>query len=163
VLLRLARSEVTPAKPPGADTESDIWLSAFKKWGLPAPHGEALTIESREIRFVWRDHRVAADIGQIPDEVTAAADSIGFALVCLPAQPAEAPPADLADRPTMSLDIRAPYMANGRCRMHGGPSPGAPKGSRNAFKHGRYTTMAIGDHRKIAALLGAMRELARHA
>jgi hypothetical protein len=34
-------------------------------------------------------------------------------------------------------------MPNGRCRMHGGPSPGAPKGNRNAFKHGRYTIEAI--------------------
>jgi hypothetical protein len=29
-------------------------------------------------------------------------------------------------------------MPNGRCRMHGGKSPGAPKGNQNAFKHGRY-------------------------
>jgi hypothetical protein len=26
-----------------------------------------------------------------------------------------------------------------RCRMHGGTSPGAPKGNRNAWKHGRYS------------------------
>jgi uncharacterized protein YjcR len=26
-----------------------------------------------------------------------------------------------------------------RCRMHGGKSSGAPKGNRNAWKHGRYT------------------------
>jgi len=52
-------------------------------------------------------------------------------------------------------------MANGCCRMHGGPSPGAPKGNRNAFKHGRYTDKAIEDRRNIAALLRAMRELAK--
>ncbi len=97
VLLRLARSDVTPAKPRAVDGESDTWLSAFKKWGLPAPHGEALTVQNREFRFVWRDHRVAADIGQIADEVAAAADSIGFVLVGLPAEPAESPPADLAE------------------------------------------------------------------
>jgi hypothetical protein len=34
---------------------------------------------------------------------------------------------------------RSPAMPNGRCRMHGGLSPGAPMGNRNAFKHGRYT------------------------
>jgi hypothetical protein len=34
---------------------------------------------------------------------------------------------------------KAPAMANGRCRMHGGPSPGAPKGNRNAWKHGFYS------------------------
>ena len=27
-------------------------------------------------------------------------------------------------------------MKNGRCRMHGGKSTGAPKGNRNALKHG---------------------------
>ncbi len=27
-----------------------------------------------------------------------------------------------------------------RCRMHGGNSPGAPKGNKNAFKHGLYST-----------------------
>lgn len=29
-------------------------------------------------------------------------------------------------------------MANGRCYRHGGKSTGAPKGNRNAWKHGRY-------------------------
>ena len=27
--------------------------------------------------------------------------------------------------------------------MHGGKSPGAPKGNKNAFKHGRYSSEAI--------------------
>ena len=27
-------------------------------------------------------------------------------------------------------------MPNGRCRIHGGKNPGAPKGNRNAWKHG---------------------------
>ncbi|WP_417592069.1 HGGxSTG domain-containing protein [Parasphingorhabdus sp.] len=26
-----------------------------------------------------------------------------------------------------------------RCRMHGGTNPGAPKGNRNAWKHGAYS------------------------
>ena len=69
VLLRLARSEVTPTTHPVADTESDIlgWApsrsGAFRR--RMANH---LTVESREIRFVWRDHRVAADVGAISDE-----------------------------------------------------------------------------------------------
>lgn len=33
-------------------------------------------------------------------------------------------------------------MPNGRCHMHGGKSPGAPKGNRNAWKHGRYSKLA---------------------
>ncbi len=42
---------------------------------------------------------------------------------------------------------KAPAMANGRCRMHGGLSTGAPKGNKNALKHGQYTAEAI-EHRK---------------
>jgi hypothetical protein len=45
--------------------------------------------------------------------------------------------------------------------MHGGTNPGAPKGNRNAFKHGRYTAEAIANRREVAALLRAMRALAR--
>lgn len=52
-------------------------------------------------------------------------------------------------------------MADGRCRMHGCPLPGAPKGNHNAFKHGRYTAKAVEDRKKIATLLRVMRELAR--
>jgi hypothetical protein len=43
--------------------------------------------------------------------------------------------------------------------MHGGPSPGAPKGNRNAFKHGRYTAAAIARRREIAALIRVARAL----
>lgn len=41
-------------------------------------------------------------------------------------------------------------MSNGRCRMHGGKSTGAPKGNGNALKHGRYTAQAIEWRRRIA-------------
>ena len=45
---------------------------------------------------------------------------------------------------------QSPAMKNGRCRMHGGTSPGAPKGNKNALKHGRYTAEAIARRREIA-------------
>jgi hypothetical protein len=51
-------------------------------------------------------------------------------------------------------------MPNGRCRLHGGLSPGAPKGNRNALKHGRYTAEALARRREVAALIRAMRALA---
>ena len=54
----------------------------------------------------------------------------------------------------------SPAMPNGRCRLHGGLSPGAPKGNRNAVKHGRYTAEAVASRREVAALLRAMRALA---
>ena len=55
---------------------------------------------------------------------------------------------------------RSPAMPNGRCRMHGGLSPGAPKGNRNAFRHGRYTAESLARRRELAALLRTMRALA---
>ncbi|QHO72501.1 hypothetical protein ACH79_07580 [Bradyrhizobium sp. CCBAU 051011] len=55
---------------------------------------------------------------------------------------------------------QSPGMANGRCRMHGGPSPGAPKGNQNALKHGRYSTQSIQLRREIASLIREMREAA---
>ena len=42
-------------------------------------------------------------------------------------------------------------MTNGRCRMHGGKA-GAPKGNRNAFKHGRYTAEAIAKRKRAARI-----------
>jgi uncharacterized protein YjcR len=44
--------------------------------------------------------------------------------------------------------------------MHGGPSPGAPKGNRNAFKHGRYSAAAMQERRLFAELIKEMRETA---
>ncbi|WP_374310097.1 HGGxSTG domain-containing protein [Methylocella sp.] len=56
---------------------------------------------------------------------------------------------------------QAPAMKNGRSRIHGGLSPGAPKGSANgACRHGLFTAEAIAARREIAALDRAMRETA---
>ena len=54
----------------------------------------------------------------------------------------------------------SPATPKGRCRMHGGTSPGAPKGNDNALKHGRYTAEAITNRREVALLLRGMRALA---
>jgi hypothetical protein len=43
--------------------------------------------------------------------------------------------------------------------MHGGKSPGPPKGNRNARKHGIYSAEAMAERREIAALVKAMRGL----
>lgn len=45
--------------------------------------------------------------------------------------------------------------------MHGGRSPGAPKGNRNAFKHGWYSAEAIARRREISRLLAAMKDTTR--
>lgn len=39
-----------------------------------------------------------------------------------------------------------------RCRMHGGTGDGAPKGNKNAFKHGKYSRELI-EKRKSATKL----------
>ena len=47
-----------------------------------------------------------------------------------------------------------------RCRMHGGASgSGAPRGNKNAHKHGRYTREAIEERRELQALLRQSRVL----
>jgi hypothetical protein len=50
---------------------------------------------------------------------------------------------------------RSPAVAGKkRCRMHGGaPGSGAPRGNKNALKHGYYTREAIEERRQLQALL----------
>jgi hypothetical protein len=55
---------------------------------------------------------------------------------------------------------QSPAMPNGRCRMHGGMSPGAPKGNKNALKHGHYTNEAIAARRNISELMRAIKTFA---
>ena len=55
---------------------------------------------------------------------------------------------------------QSPAMANGRCRMHGGKSTGAPKGNRNAWKHGHYAAEAIEGRRLVRELVRQSREIA---
>ena len=40
----------------------------------------------------------------------------------------------------------------GRCRMHGGKSPGAPKGNRNPWKHGHYSAESVKLRRYVQVL-----------
>ena len=47
-----------------------------------------------------------------------------------------------------------------RCRMHGGaPGSGAPRGNKNALKHGLFTGEAIAERRKLRELERQSREL----
>ena len=41
-----------------------------------------------------------------------------------------------------------------RCRMHGGAAgSGAPKGNKNALKHGAYTREVLEEHREVMTLV----------
>ncbi|WP_439619372.1 HGGxSTG domain-containing protein [Hyphomonas sp.] len=46
-------------------------------------------------------------------------------------------------RTRAGVPCKARPMRNGRCRMHGGTSPGAQKGNRNAWKHGQYSAETV--------------------
>jgi hypothetical protein len=47
-----------------------------------------------------------------------------------------------------------------RCRMHGGAAgSGAPRGNKNARKHGRYTREAIAQRRQLGELMRRSRKL----
>jgi hypothetical protein len=52
-----------------------------------------------------------------------------------------------------------PAMRNGRCRLHGGKSTGAPKGNRNAWKHGRYSGEAIATRAEVRDLIRQTKEM----
>src|ERR1700736_316167 len=54
---------------------------------------------------------------------------------------------------------QAPAMPNGRCRMHGGMSPGAPKSNKNAYD--LYSAEIVAHRRKVATLLRESRKLVR--
>jgi glucans biosynthesis protein len=47
-----------------------------------------------------------------------------------------------------------------RCRMHGGAAgSGAPRGNKNAVKHGLYTPKAIAQRRRVSDLMRQSRKL----
>ena len=83
-------------------------------------------------------------------------------------KPEEQPPAkQLAHAPEPALPspdegrdaLPIAAMTNGRRRMHGGTSPGAPKSNGHALEHGRYTAEAIAGQREFAALVRDMKGL----
>jgi hypothetical protein len=97
VLLRLARSEIVRAEARHEKDCGNPWLTAFKQWGLPTPHGEPLVLDGASLQYVWPEHRVAADIGPFANDVNGAADALGYAAIALPEAPGQAPPAELAE------------------------------------------------------------------
>jgi hypothetical protein len=52
---------------------------------------------------------------------------------------------------------QSPAMPNGRCRIHGGRSPGAPRGERNGrWRGGFYTEDAQAERRRLRNLIRQM-------
>ena len=55
-----------------------------------------------------------------------------------------------AGTPCISPDV----IGKKRCRLHGGaPGSGAPRGNKNALKHGVYTREAIAERRQTRKLM----------
>ncbi|HEX7562110.1 MAG TPA: HGGxSTG domain-containing protein [Bradyrhizobium sp.] len=64
-------------------------------------------------------------------------------------------------RTRSGMPCRSPAVeGKKRCRMHGGaPGSGAPRGNKNAVKHGLYTREAIAQRRQLAELMRLSRKL----
>lgn len=60
----------------------------------------------------------------------------------------------------LGTPCQAPAMqGKKRCRMHGGNSPGAPRGNQYALKSGAYTRHAMAQKREVRAILKALKAL----
>jgi hypothetical protein len=55
-------------------------------------------------------------------------------------------------------ECQSPAMPNGRCRIHGGKSPGPPMGNRNAWKHGLRSAEMVNTRRLLRELRTALPE-----
>ncbi len=54
-----------------------------------------------------------------------------------------------------------PVKGRKRCRMHGGTNNGAPKGSKNALKHGYYTKENIAKRSEVHKLIKECKKLSQ--
>jgi hypothetical protein len=53
-----------------------------------------------------------------------------------------------------------PAMKNGRCRLHGGKSSGAPRGERNGnYRHGLRTIEAMAERREAMGIRDRLRQI----
>ena len=85
LLVSMAHAEVTLVNSKSlAGSASDPWLTAFANAGLPPCDGTSMAFAGREAPFVWRGHMVAAILGEIPHDATAAAELTGWVLITVP-------------------------------------------------------------------------------
>jgi hypothetical protein len=98
LLLRLARSNVQPVTGAtnNAQPETD-WHAALARWGLPAPDKETLTVNGTTFPIAWRTHLTAAAFTPVDAQTRSEAEALGYAVVVLPPDPGQAPPAELAE------------------------------------------------------------------
>ncbi|HEY0489321.1 MAG TPA: HGGxSTG domain-containing protein [Telluria sp.] len=75
-----------------------------------------------------------------------------------PMQPQAAPRCGAKTRSGAPCQSRAVHGKK-RCRMHGGTSPGAPRGNQHALKTGAYTTEALAQKREARTILKSLKGL----
>jgi hypothetical protein len=74
----------------------------------------------------------------------------------------KAPRCGAKTRKPAHTPCKSPAMPNGRCRMHGGASPGAPAGNKHVrFKHGLYSKETKRRLLEVRALLSRSRHIQR--
>jgi hypothetical protein len=88
LLLRLARATTretstanaaaSPSPRPSATTVLGRWLAAGAERGLPAPDRDPLTVVGVQLPLVWRQHYVAAVLGEISPQAATALEDRGF-------------------------------------------------------------------------------------
>jgi ABC-type Fe3+/spermidine/putrescine transport system ATPase subunit len=69
-------------------------------------------------------------------------------------------PMSVYDNVALGSGCKRPYPKQRRCRMHGGAlGCGAPRGNKNALKHGRYTREAFAEYQLLRELIRQSRGL----
>lgn len=77
-------------------------------------------------------------------------------------QKSEANPMRCGAKARSGHSCKSRAMKNGRCRMHGGTSPGAPQGPLHwNYKHGYWTKNAIQKRRETAELIKSHIQICR--
>ncbi|MCX7864495.1 MAG: DUF1998 domain-containing protein, partial [Novosphingobium sp.] len=95
ILLKLLQCEQDKPAEEARPTESErAWLSAFARWGLPAPSAEI--IDGVHYSMVWPSHMMMAVIQQPSESLRQRCATMGRELVWLPPSPGDSPPGELA-------------------------------------------------------------------
>ncbi len=97
LLVDLARGELTTSATSGTSSSAEAWISAFTQAELPSPDAKPIMFGEQQAQFAWRDHYVAAAIGQASEQANDIAAEKGWTIVSLPAEPNEGVPTELIE------------------------------------------------------------------
>lgn len=98
LLIKLASATVRPLKLASHSAPKiEMWLRAFEEWKYPSPSNSPLDIDGLEVPLVWREHRVAAVLGDFPKEAISKLESMAFSVVILPLEVPDEPTSELSE------------------------------------------------------------------